>query len=109
MNEANITREGLELVKNWLNAKRRAEDAARAASQAWADANDAAKALANWMAPQVIKPKPGEKIAIWCGDSLIQLEVGGITSGGEDGRPSHMSGDEITVRFRGKHFEELAR
>lgn len=109
MNEANITREGLDLVKNWLNAKRRREYVQRTASQAWADENDAAKALANWMAPQVIKPKPGEKISIWCGDSLIQLEVGGVTSGGTGSEPGHMSSDEITVRFRGNHFEELAR
>ncbi|MGH8217376.1 MAG: hypothetical protein ACREUT_02215 [Steroidobacteraceae bacterium] len=107
MNEA-ITHEGLQLVRAWVRAKADATQAREALYRANDDEREAMRAFANWMAPQVIKPKPGEKISIWVGDSLFQLEVGGVITAGEGNSPGHSTSDELTVRFQGSKFHELA-
>jgi hypothetical protein len=47
-------------------------------------------ALAKWMLPEDVKE--GEKIAVWFGDSLIQVEYG-----------YEHTDPVVTVRARGKH------
>jgi hypothetical protein len=99
------TSEGQRLISTWMGAQdelnRRRESLYRAQS----DSSAAEKALVEWMLPEAIGAKPGEKIAIWAGDSLIQVEVGGVESG--DGPVRAVSSTRVTVRFRGKHFSEL--
>lgn len=107
MSIPNITQEGLELVRSWLRARALAKRAQDEYFRCNTECADAEKALAKWMAPPVIKPKSGEKLAIWCGDSLIQLEVGGVTSKGDGDGPGHMTSDQVTVRFAGAKFAEL--
>lgn len=99
------TSEGQQLISTWLEAKAEVDRRADALRRAQSDAHAAEKALVTWMLPPAIAAKPGEKIAIWAGDSLIQVEVGGVVSG--EGPVQDQSSTRVTVRFRGKHFSEL--
>lgn len=108
MNEE-LTREGLDLVKAWVAAHREVEAARDKLARRQCDLRDAENALARWMAPPVTKPQPGEKIAIWCGDSLFQLEVGGEVGGTAGEGPRAMRPDKVTVRYRGSKFNEIFR
>lgn len=89
------TSEGMRLIKQWLGAQSLVDRAESELSKRRMDCTEAALLLAGWMLPD--DAKPGEKIAIWFHDSLIQVEKGG------DGTP-----DKITVRFRGRKFGEMA-
>ena len=99
------TSEGQRLISTWLGASSELDRRREALYRAQSDAADAEKALVEWMLPPAIDPKPGEKIAIWAGDSLIQVEIGGVVSG--DGPVQCQSSTRVTVRFRGKDFHEL--
>lgn len=103
MNEP--TSEGQRLISSWLETKAEVDRRTDALYRARSDAENAEKALVAWMLPPAIEAKPGEKIAIWAGDSLIQVEVGGVESGEDEVR--HRSATRVTVRFRGKNFNEL--
>ncbi len=86
-----VTAKGKTLIDNWLNAKQRIERLKRDLNTAECDYANTALALGKWLAPS--DAKPGEKIAVWYGDSLFQTEI--------------TNGDPIiTVRLRGKHFGE---
>jgi hypothetical protein len=108
MNEG-LTHEGLDLVKTWVAAHQRVEAARDALARRQSELRDTENALARWMAPPVTKPQPGEKIVIWCGDSLFQLEVGGEVGGTAGEGPRAMRSDRITVRYRGSKFNEIFR
>lgn len=108
MNEG-LTHEGHDLVKAWVAAQQEVENARSTLSRRQSDLREAEMALARWMAPAVTKPQPGEKIAIWCGDSLFQLEVGGEIGGTAGEGPREMSPDRVIVRYRGSKFNEIFR
>jgi hypothetical protein len=105
---AGVTQQGLELVRHWLLAKRQAEAQRARFYAANEEERKAEEALANWLKPECIKPEPGEKIAVWVGDSLFQVEVGG-TQCGTGSEPGQMINDKVTIRYRGTKFEELTR
>lgn len=90
MADGELTGEGTRLVKAWLDAQERLRRAERDRNSAECDLKNSANALAKWMLPE--DAKPGEKIAVWHVDSLIQVEVP---------LQSHMT-PPITVRKRGK-------
>lgn len=100
----NVTSDGERAIKDWLAAKERHEQARRDENRASCDESNAETALVKWMLPP--DAKPGEKIAVWFGDSLIQVEVGGEVIG-QSGETRAMTSTKVTVRHRGKHFGDL--
>lgn len=108
MTTQNVTQEGLALIRDWIVAGREAEQAQKRYYEANKRLGEAEEALAAWLRPAVIKPQPGEKICIWAGDSLFQLEVGGVTAKNPGFGMDIETRDRITVRYRGAKFEELA-
>lgn len=106
MNEG-LTHEGLDLVKAWVAAHQQVRSARDTLARRECDLRDAENALARWMAPPVTKPQPGEKISVWCGDSLFQLEVGGEMGGTPGDGPRAVHPDKVTIRYRGSKFDEI--
>jgi hypothetical protein len=98
-----VTSEGKQAITAWLIAQREVEGARDLLSRRQTDLLNAESALAKWRLPP--DAKPGEKIAVWFGDSLIQVEVGGLISG--VGEVRHQSSTRVTIRTRGKHLNEL--
>ena len=102
--------EGLQHIKRFLGAQWSVEEAKRALRSAECELSNAEAALAKWLAPADMKP--GEKIAVWAGDSLFQVEsvpVDEFSLGnGTDGPSIHVRHElRVTVRTRGKHHHEL--
>lgn len=85
------TSEGERLVKNWLSEQEHLERCKSDLNRAQCDLANAKNALAKWILPN--DAKKGEKIAIWYGDSLIQVEV-----------ENEFHDTTITVRVRGRHL-----
>lgn len=104
-----VTSEGQRLITNWLRAVEEHKCRQQSVTDAHRDVEETEASLAKWLAPP--DAKPGEKIAVWFGDSLIQVEVGGVqpklSEGAECGPGPSQT--KVTVRTRGKHFSELAR
>lgn len=96
-----VTSEGKRLVEAWTNATMRRTRKAEELAVCYINERDTEAALAAWLAPSDIKP--GEKISVWYGDSLIQVEWGGVAEGVN---PCHISSTRVTVRTRGKHGRE---
>jgi hypothetical protein len=97
-----LTSEGERLVRAWLDAKKgveHAESQLNSAECALANAHDA---LAKWLAPGDMKV--GEKIAVWHGDSLIQVEKAEKYAGTdvETGIDHTRAELTVTVRSRSK-------
>jgi hypothetical protein len=89
-----LTREGENLVRDWLCAKQEVARLKAALNRAECDEVNAQIALAKWLMPSDMKV--GEKIGVWQGDSLFQVE-------------KRESGDTVvTVRTRGTKFHMLA-
>lgn len=83
-----VTPEGAQLIKGWLQAQTREKDARSALNSAECATANARNALAKWLLPE--DAKVGEKISVWMGDSLFQAE-------------RQETGDPIvSVRTRGK-------
>lgn len=88
-----LTMEGERLVRDWLAATERARMAKSELSRAECEVTNTQDALARWMIPG--DAQTGEKIAVWYGDSLIQVNVpekNGIT----------FSNVEVVIRKRGR-------
>lgn len=98
-----ITTEGRRLVEAWTNARRRVTQCNLQLADAEKIERETEAALAKWLAPS--DAKPGEKIAVWYGDSLIQVEVGGVITG-EGALAQHQTSTRVTIRTRGKHGRE---
>ena len=111
MADGEVTLEGTRFIKSWLDAQQSVASANRHLTEAQIDLREAEQNLAKWMLPP--DTKPGEKIAVWFGDSLIQVEAGKpherIKCGGpqDDPEPDNSIPHKVTVRSRGKHFERL--
>ena len=101
------TRDGSQLVTEWLRARDAYEAAREVLYRRGSEQQEAEKALVAWLLPPVIKPQPGEKICIWVGDSLLQVEVGGVITPGGEGASGSVSSATLTVRYRGAEFERL--
>jgi hypothetical protein len=106
MNE--LTGEGERLVSNYLAAQENLERAKSGVVGAECALDNAETNLAKWLMPTDMKP--GEKIAVWRGDSLFQVELVSRESVSEDGGHRKFTlVPKITVRSRGKHFSDLRR
>lgn len=88
--------DGQRLIANWLKATEQVDLYKRELNRAECNEQNAHNELAKWMVPS--DAKPGEKIAIWHGDSLFQVEVFG-----------HGRDPKVTIRTRGRRFHELSR
>lgn len=84
-----VTAEGEQKILRWLRAQEAQRRAEGELNRSQCDTTNARNDLASWMVPG--DGKPGEKICIWYGDSLIQVEVG---EPGQD--------HTVTVRKRGR-------
>lgn len=84
------TPEGQRLIEAWIRALDAVARAKVALGQAEAALDFSAAKLAEWMLPDDVAV--GEKIALWHGDSLIQVEV-------TNGDPV------ITIRTRGRSVD----
>jgi len=80
---------GRRLIDAWHDATQRLENSQRAITAAKNELAEATRKLGAWLLPE--DAKPGEKIAVWDGDWLIQAEVAPL------GAPPY-----ITVRKRGR-------
>lgn len=87
---ADVTPEGERLIKDWQAAQERLVRARSEVNGAECAVNNAMNALGRWLAPD--DAEKGEKIAVWYGDSLVQVEI-----------VNPFSNDyEITIRQRGR-------
>jgi len=102
-----VTGEGFQILGEWLRAAELVDRERARMDAAYRDLREAEKALITWMLPPVIKPQPGEKLAIWFGDSLIQVEVGGVVSTTEGSEVGCVSSTRVTIRYRGHEFHKL--
>lgn len=103
-----VTNEGARLIALFLNCNKHVETAERELRGAKCDAVRAESELAKWLAPKDMEP--GEKVGVWMGDSLFQVEnveVRNYPEGG--GLPDMLYELKVTVRSRGKHFQDLYR
>ena len=89
-----VTSEGKRMIDAWILSQEEVRRSESRLSSAKADEHSTRMALAKWMLPEDVKE--GEKIAVWFGDSLIQVEYG-------DKRTDPV----VTVRARGKHGAEM--
>lgn len=88
-----VTSDGYRLIKNYLSAKDRLQRARNELANAETEAKACEKELADWLSPSDIKE--GEKIGVWHGDSIFQVEQLPVGQ------------RKVTVRTRGKRFEEM--
>lgn len=103
---SDVTREGSRLIATWLAASESLERARSSVNRASCDLANAEAALAKWLMPDDMKP--GEKIAVWEGDSLFQVELAPRESFSHPDGERHVSHEpKVTVRTRGKHFSSL--
>jgi len=86
---SDVTNEGKRLIDAWVSATQALETAKSRVNSASCDVSNTTRALAKWLLPD--DAKFGEKIAVWHGDSLIQVEL-------VNDHREHI----ITVRTRGK-------
>lgn len=84
------TRDGVDKIERWKATRERVERLKRELNGAECEEANAEIDLARWLLPE--DAKPGEQIAVWYGDSLFQA-----TGGSE----------KITIRTRGKSYEEI--
>lgn len=80
------------------------------------DMEQAERTLGEWLRPKDMVP--GEKIGVWFGDSLYQVELEAVTSYPvAEGHPGTVIREKlppivsyiprVTIRTRGKHHDEL--
>ena len=91
MADGDLTKDGERLVQAWVRAQEEVENCKRRLYSAQTDLANSQNALGKWLLPD--DAKPGEKIAVWHGDNLIQAEAP------ERGAPNDI---KVTVRTRGK-------
>lgn len=103
-----VTAEGSRLITRWLQAVDGVERAKSALNRTQTEELNAQAELAKWLMPADMKP--GEKIAVWHGDSLFQVELAPRESFSVPGGERHIDHEpKVTVRTRGKHFSDLRR
>lgn len=103
-----VTREGERVIQRWLDAQEDVKAAKSALTRAECEDANAHSALAKWLMPSDMKP--GEKIGVWVGDSLFQVELVERKAypAGVGGEPHITHEPKVTVRTRGKNFWRLS-
>jgi hypothetical protein len=107
---SDLTSEGDLLVREFLASQEALERARQDVNRAECNRNNAERALAKWLMPSDMEP--GEKIGVWRGDSLFQVEMEprmAYPVGEGAGEPVVTHEPKVTVRTRGKHFSDLRR
>jgi hypothetical protein len=103
---ADVTREGERLITSWLRRQEETRRAKESLSRAECDESNAHSALAKWLMPSDMKSD--EKIGVWVGDSLFQVEmVERVSHSVEGGEPHFSHEPKVTIRSRGKNFWRL--
>lgn len=100
-----LVTEGERLVSAFLYAQEGLERAKSGVNGAECDLANAERELAKWLMPADMAP--GEKIAVWRGDSLFQVELAPIKSHAVGGQEHVRHEPKVTVRMRGKDFHRL--
>ena len=101
-----VTREGERLLKCWLESQEGTRRAKESLTRAECTESNAHSELAKWLMPPDMKPT--EKIGVWVGDSLFQVEMIERTAHSANGGESHVSYEpKVTIRSRGKDFWRL--
>jgi|SRR5581483_1354338 len=100
-----VTREGERLLSCWLNAQEELQRAKNAVSRGECEVRNTESALAKWLMPPDMKPD--EKIGVWVGDSLFQVELEPRDSFSGDGERHVSYEPKVTIRTRGKNFWRL--
>ena len=101
-----VTTEGSRLIARWLGAVRDVELAQGSLRTAENSEINAQAALAKWLMPSDMKP--GEKVAVWHGDSLFQVELAPRESFSPQSGEAHIEYvPKVTIRTRGKHFHDI--
>lgn len=95
-----LTREGVDLVKQWVFATERVRRLQEELNRAQCDRDNAEIALSKWLLPP--DATVGEKIAVWFGDSLIQATADTCVGSG-------VWTGKVAVRLRGPKFGEMFR
>lgn len=95
--ETGVVGEGQRLLEQWLHAKDRLRSAERQLNSVECDLRNTETELVRWLLPK--EAVEGEKIGIWFGDSLIQVECTGHIS------PDLPEG-KVTIRQAGKTISE---
>jgi hypothetical protein len=90
---ADVTSEGDRLIKSWLLALSKVKRVETELCSARFILKSTEADLAKWLMPDDVQP--GEKIAVWYGDSLIQVEV----------IHEKLGGPSVTIRKRGHKLE----
>lgn len=102
MKDGDVTSEGKTLIANWLRSVDEHRRRQQSVYDAYSDVQSSEAALAKWLAPP--DAAPGEKIAVWFGDSLIQVEMGHDVPSNLADCPDERVPTRVTIRSRGKHF-----
>jgi hypothetical protein len=101
-----VTREGSAHIKRFLGAQEDLRRAHSAVSSAECEVSNAEAALAKWLMPPDMKPD--EKIGVWVGDSLFQVELVECLAHPVDGGEPRVSyKPKVTIRSRGKELWRL--
>jgi hypothetical protein len=101
-----VTREGERLLKQWLECLEGTRRAKEYLSRAECAEVNAHRDLAKWLMPPDMKPS--EKIGVWVGDSLFQVEmIECVAHPVEGGEPQVSYEPKVTIRSRGKNFWRL--
>lgn len=104
--------EGERRVEAWLRAKRDTKRVSIELDNARLAESSAECELAKWLLPD--DARSGEKIAVWYGDSLIQVEVASVGIGGgsvdSSGNTTRINvpvgSPRITIRKRGPKLND---
>lgn len=95
---SDVTDKGKQLIEHYFRSMSRLSQAEQRLHSEKLVAIEAQIDLASWLLPE--DAKNGEKIAVWYGDSLIQVEVKSMTLEGD------FCKTEITIRKRGRSLSQ---
>lgn len=100
---SDVIPEGQRLIDDWLACTREIQLCRSALSTAECAERNAHNALAKWLTP--CDTKPGEKIAVWHDDLLIQVELEAEPEYQNDGAVRQAPPKpRVTIRTRGKRL-----
>lgn len=91
-----VSSDGQRLIRNWMAAASNVECAKQAVNRTECALTNATNELARWLLPD--DAKVGEKISVWFGDSLVQVEK--TSDNPTDGT--------VTIRKRGRSLDRAA-
>jgi hypothetical protein len=101
-----LNSDGIALISAYLNTQQTVASCEHHLQRARDDHETAEKNLATWLKPEDMKSD--EKIGVWMGDSLFQIEmIPKVFTPADGSAPVMRYVPKITVRYRGKEFYRL--